>query len=100
MPPTTMMTASAPPTIPANESWRCGSASRGVGSNDMDGISGNRRGRSTATTRMEHAKDGGHEEQRGGGREQQSANHRAAQRRVLLAALAEGERHRRHADDH
>ena len=42
----------------------------------------------------------GHEEQRGEGRDQQPADDRAAERRVLLAALAEAERHRQHADDH
>ena len=32
--------------------------------------------------------------------EHQAADHRAAERRVLLAAFAEPERHRHHADDH
>jgi hypothetical protein len=40
------------------------------------------------------------EHQRGDGGEDQAADHGAAERRVLLAALAEAQRHRRHADDH
>ena len=41
-----------------------------------------------------------HEEQCGAGGEDQAADHRAAERRILLAAFAHAERHRRHADDH
>ena len=41
-----------------------------------------------------------HEEERGAGRQQKAADHRAAQRSVLLAAFAEAEGHRDHADDH
>src|SRR5476649_1164001 len=100
IPTTTTMTASTPPTIATYESWRCGSVARGVGSDDMCRISGNRRGRSAAPMRVKYAKHGRHEQQRGNGREQQSPNYRAAQWRVLLATFAECERHWRHADDH
>src|ERR687888_2127681 len=48
----------------------------------------------------QEAVDDRDEEQRGERRHRESADHGAAQRRVLLAALAEPERHRQHADDH
>ena len=41
-----------------------------------------------------------HEEQRRDGREHQAADDRAAERRILLAAFAQAQRHRQHADDH
>src|SRR5437762_12218945 len=48
----------------------------------------------------QNAVDDRDEEQRGKRGHRQAADHRAAERRVLLAALAEPERHRQHADDH
>src|SRR3569833_963956 len=47
-----------------------------------------------------HTEYHGDKHQRCDGREDQSADHGAAERCVLLAALAEPERHRQHADDH
>src|SRR6185369_2339218 len=47
-----------------------------------------------------HAEHHGNEHQRGDRCKNQTADHGAAERRVLLAALAEPERHRQHADDH
>src|ERR1700719_2341962 len=44
--------------------------------------------------------DNGNEDQRGHGCERQSADDRATERCVLLAALPQAQRHRRHADDH
>src|SRR5439155_12849178 len=41
--------------------------------------------------------DGGHDEQGDERRHDQPADHGAAKRRVLLAALADGQRHRHHA---
>ena len=49
---------------------------------------------------MHDAENDGNEHQRRDGREDQAADDRAAERRVLLAAFAEAERHRHHADDH
>src|SRR6202011_871184 len=46
------------------------------------------------------AEDNRHEDQRGHGCERQPADDRATERRVLLAAFAQAQRHRRHADDH
>ena len=43
---------------------------------------------------------GRHEKQRGDGRKNQAADDGASQRRILLAAIAQPERHRDHADDH
>src|SRR5438445_10833166 len=48
----------------------------------------------------EHAVDHGHEDERGDGREHEAADDDAAEGRVLLAALAETERHRQHAENH
>src|SRR5947207_9327952 len=48
----------------------------------------------------EHAVDDRDEEERGEGGHGEPADHRAPQRSVLLAALAEPEGHRQHADDH
>src|SRR5437762_7809420 len=48
----------------------------------------------------EDAVDQRNEEERGEGRHQEAADDRAAQRRVLLAPLAEAERHRQHAEAH
>ena len=50
-----------------------------------------------AVEQREHRR---HEEQRRDRREREAADDRAAERRVLLAAFAEPERHRHHADDH
>src|SRR5881409_721254 len=47
-----------------------------------------------------HAVDHRHEEERGEGREREPADDDAAERGVLLAALAEAEGHRQHAEDH
>src|SRR5207302_7061158 len=47
-----------------------------------------------------HTKYHGNKHEGGDGREDQAADHGPSQRRVLLAAFAEPERHRRHADDH
>src|SRR5882724_820945 len=47
-----------------------------------------------------HTKYHGNKHQGGDGGKDQAADHSATERRVLLAALAEPQRHRRHADDH
>src|SRR6267154_1018007 len=47
-----------------------------------------------------HTKYHGNKHQGGDGRKDQPPDHGPSQRRVLLAALAEPKRHRRHADDH
>src|SRR6185295_18011354 len=47
-----------------------------------------------------HTEHHGNKHQGGNRREDQSADHGAPERRVLLAALAETQRHRHHADDH
>src|SRR5258707_14522549 len=47
-----------------------------------------------------HTENHGNKHQRGHRCEDQSADHGASERRVLFAALAKPERHRRHADDH
>ena len=49
---------------------------------------------------MDKAEHDGNEHQCRNRRKNQAADDGAAERRVLLAALAEPERHRRHADDH
>src|SRR5262245_60468006 len=53
-----------------------------------------------AAVPVDEAENGGHEEEGSDGRADQAADDRAAERRVLLAAVPETERHRRHADDH
>src|SRR5581483_10516380 len=57
-------------------------------------------GGSGGAATVHQAENHGHEKQRGGRGERQSADDRAAQRGVLLAALADPERHRHHADNH
>src|ERR1700682_4764238 len=47
-----------------------------------------------------HTKNHGNKHQRGDGCEYKPADHRTSERRILFAALAKAERHRRHADDH
>ena len=47
-----------------------------------------------------HAENNGDEKECRDCCDQQAADDRAAERRVLLAAFAEAERHRQHADDH
>src|SRR3954468_3430563 len=47
-----------------------------------------------------HTEHHGNKHQRGDGRKDQPPDHGTAERRVLLAALAEPQRHWRHADDH
>src|SRR5882724_2908873 len=47
-----------------------------------------------------HTKYHGNKHQGCDGREDQAADHGPSERRVLFAALAEAQRHRRHADDH
>ncbi len=49
---------------------------------------------------MQNAEDDGHEYQRSDCCKNEAADDGTAERRVLLAAFAEAERHRRHADDH
>ena len=56
--------------------------------------------RSFSFPAMKHGEDRGHEDQGGHGRAEQAADDRSAQRRILLAAIAQPERHRHHADDH
>jgi hypothetical protein len=50
--------------------------------------------------RVHEAEHDGHEQQRRQRAEREPADHRAAERRVLLAAVAEAERHRQHPDQH
>src|SRR6476620_8604772 len=47
-----------------------------------------------------HTKNHGNKHQRGDGCEDQPSDHGASERRILFAALAKAERHRRNADDH
>src|SRR5215813_5175788 len=47
-----------------------------------------------------HTKYDGDEHQRSNRRKYQTPDHGTAERRVLLATLAQPQRHRRHADDH
>src|SRR5258708_25283440 len=47
-----------------------------------------------------HAEDNRHKHQSGRRCKDQATDYRSAERRVLLAAIAEAERHRGHADDH
>src|SRR3982750_1548388 len=78
------------------------SAAAGVdGSDGMMELSGGtvRRG-FFAVIAMHDAENDGDEDERRRSRENEAADHRTAERRVLLAAFAEAERHRRHADDH
>src|ERR1700675_3813813 len=51
-------------------------------------------------TAVNHGKYHGHKKQRSEGGEEQTADDGAAQRSVLLAALAQADSHRNHADDH
>src|SRR5580700_1251872 len=51
-------------------------------------------------TAVNHGKYHGHKKQRSKSGEEQTADDGAAQRSVLLAALAQADRHRNHADDH
>src|SRR5262249_23134943 len=85
MPSTNAMTTTIAPTATAMPPRRWG---RGGGSAGM---------RPGWCKHGEHRRN---EQQRRYGREHQPADHRAAERRVLLAAFAEPERHRQHADDH
>src|SRR5260221_4438716 len=52
---------------------------------------------SPAVQQRKHRRD---EKERRDRRERESADHRTSERRGLLAAFAEAERHRHHADDH
>src|ERR1700709_2184865 len=49
---------------------------------------------------LQHARGGGYEEESGEGGKDQAADYGPAQRSVLLAAIAQPQRHRHHADDH
>src|SRR5690606_3114092 len=53
-----------------------------------------------AVASMDDAEHDRDENQGGDGGEDQAADDGAAQRRILFAAFAKAERHRRHADDH
>src|SRR5579859_5824000 len=57
-------------------------------------------GRDRAAAAVDQREHGGYEQQGGDGGEAQATDHGAAERRVLLAALAQPQRHRHHADDH
>src|ERR1700741_2537671 len=75
--------------------WLCSSSGRGLCCDGRGFFS-----RRTTATRVQQAENGGNEEQRAEGRDQQTADDRAPERSILLAAVAQGERHRQHADDH
>src|SRR5262245_39078866 len=102
------MTTSTTPAIPAVTSRRRGGAPAYLdskpGSTDSDDMSRTSRGGCRAcralVARVNNAKHDRDKEKRSGRGEQQAADHRAAERRILLAAFAERERHRQHADDH
>src|ERR1039457_7453414 len=49
---------------------------------------------------MKQTEDCWNEKESGEGGAHQPADHGAAQRRIFLAAIAQAERHRNHADDH
>src|SRR5581483_11252648 len=70
-----------------------------TGMSDTGGISDWGCGRLCLTS-MQNAKDDRDEHERRDRRKDQAADDGAAERGVLLAAFAETERHRRHADDH
>src|SRR5260221_7053571 len=67
----------------------------------MDGSVGGRRFiLGVPASPMDDAEHHGNEDQRSDGSKNQAANDGTPERRVLLAALAQPERHRRHSDDH
>src|SRR5471032_1673338 len=58
------------------------------------------RGGLLAMAAVDEAKHDGNENERRDRRKNQATDHGPPERRVLLAAFAQAERHRRHADDH
>src|SRR5579885_2792037 len=96
MPLTTISTATVRPTTPAMPNFRRetgGVCSVGMLRLQCGGVFG-------ALPLVYHTEYHGHKHQGRHGGEDQPADHGAAQRCVLLAALAERQRHRGHADDH
>src|SRR6202000_3230467 len=87
---------------PRRETFFCGGD---TGSDDMGnsmGIGGPARsllGRLSMLA-VDDTEYDGHEYKRSNSRKTQATNDRAAKWRVLLATLAQAERHRQHADDH
>src|SRR5205807_3860975 len=99
MPPPTTSRAMAPATSATIRKPRP-DTTRTEGSGDIGFSDGNGRRGSALVIAVRNAEDDRNEKQRGHGCESQAANDRATQRRVLFAALAQTQRHRRHADDH
>src|ERR1700686_655612 len=98
--PKATMPAAAASTMPAARLSRFGRVYFRISSSLDIGISCRRcAGMIFIVACMHDAEDGGHEHQRGAGGKDQTADHGAAERGVLFTALAEAERHRRHADD-
>src|ERR1700732_1376553 len=71
-----------------------------VGRCSVGGMRCLRKGVFGALLLVYHTKYHGNKHQGCDGGKDQAADHGAAERRVLLAALAEAERHRQHADNH
>src|SRR5579883_3583953 len=96
MPLTTITTAAVRATTPKMPNFRRetgGVCSVGMRSLQCGGVFG-------TLFLVYHTEYHGHKQQGCHGGKDQSADHGAAERGVLLAAFAEAQRHRRHADDH
>src|SRR6478609_5367283 len=96
MPVTTTRTATMPPTSPNMPNFRRETGefwSMGMRSLRSDGGFG-------VLLLVYHTKNHGNKHQRSNRCKDQPAHHGTPERRVLFAALAQAERHRRHADDH
>src|SRR6266478_4673741 len=96
MPVTTTTTATTPATRPKKPTFR-----RETGERCSVGVRCLRWGGGLgAPSLVYHTKNHRNKHQRRRRGEDQPADHGTAERRVLLAAVAKAERHRRHADDH
>src|SRR5687768_14719998 len=95
MPETTMTMAITAMTMPARRNPLCDS----VGGMRLSGKLRMLRGLTDVIT-VHDAEDDRNKNERGDRGEDQSTDHGTTQRRVLLTAIAEAQRHRRHADDH
>src|SRR3954468_24710032 len=97
MPVPTTRPAAISATTPKMPSFRCDTGERGsVG--DMRSLQWG--GGFGALFLVYHTEHHGNKHQRGESCKDQAADHGAAKGRILLAALAQPQRHRRHADDH
>src|SRR5450631_693080 len=92
----TITMRTTPASIPKMPSFRRETGGRGsVGMRHL-----RRGGGFGALLLVYHTKNHRNKHQRGHGCKDQTADHGAPEWRILLAALAKAERHRRHADDH